>query len=204
MANRTWLLLAAFFIVLGALLTRHILSERVDRGFLVASCGEERWAPADIPVPVYLDAGSVEWADDVVVAIAFWAPYLRYAGTLPADARGADPIVRVVTDAALAGGMEEDGNASPAEGESTLSWDAHCRLRRVEVRLPPPPVSQRMRLRIAEHELGHALGLDHDSEDIMRPRMSAMLPAGISHHDAELLLHAYSAGLRGRATEVRP
>lgn len=165
-----------------------ILNSRTDNGFLERQCHTStghpspymmepiHWRAPDYPVPVYVEpqwlphfVEQTKWWNDKLGEEAFGHPRALEFYELPAD-----PYI-VVTGANVG-----------SHAKARLRWIDHCVLRRVEIAMPA--LADVKNDIIARHELGHALGLDHDETEgwVMHPHY-AFAGAHISERDLELL-----------------
>lgn len=171
-----WKGVCLFILSVAALITMTtvILLRRTDSGFITkddgapTACGDVRWVKALVPVPVLLDHNSKEGIKETAAAITWWNAKAGFtlfepAGTLafPSEQPKGTIVVEVVSDGSL---ENEEGHV---HGLTSLNWIEgrdHCSILRAHVKIPGdaivPWVS--VREKIARHELGHALGLDHD------------------------------------------
>lgn len=175
----------AIGVIIGA--SAAILASRKDAGFLPCELGGEMVWPANaVPLEVYLDAADLDWEEPLLEAIDRFndvAPLFVYGGTY-------DPIRPPIAPAVLVSAeMFEE-----AHGRTHLT-DAACTVVRADVVLPG--LVDEMQERIVAHELGHALGLDHDDNEgsVMFDRVDPRFrDFEISDADRALLRKTYGNG----------
>jgi hypothetical protein len=176
--------------ILMTVLTLVILSQREERGFMVRECVADsgdhaatKWSTADMPVPVYLSVSEKRLEADVQAAIEYWSPYLIWAGYAKFIQDPPDPAI--IVDSMPA--------SDPPHGSATLKWIGACRIRHVDVKIPMPMLAGNMRTCVVRHELGHALGLDHDDDEdsVMNAHRGPLFRCEITEEDQALLGRTY-------------
>lgn len=182
--NKRFLLLILLPAILaGVGLSVVILARREDRGFIVKPCyeggpvGEIRWGATDWPIAVRVDPLAEAWMPAVKAAIAKWEEAAGrrlfqdplFLGDLE---QPRDPIVLFTYTNSDGGEFQFADGAPDAPEHAKLSWDRGCRLRRAEVFLPGQE-KKFLWQKSTNHELGHALGLDHDTfeHSVMYPKI---------------------------------
>lgn len=160
-----------------AILVAVILSQREDRGFLVRQCVKTdptraslRWHGSSVPIPIRITEDSASWSAPLEDAFWWWK---RHAGVVFRADRPLKPLEEA-HDPVIIVEVISNGSFEPEHpGKTKLFWDETCRIRRAHVTVDGLVTDEKLRKVIMRHELGHALGLDHDTfED------SVMYPGG--------------------------
>ncbi len=190
--TRTFTIALIGALVLGGIIVGlNRAARRADNGALQAECGV--LLPYPEPMDVYVDGSAYDWDPHVARAIARWqhasgvqlfgqtytvAPSGSFVGAdvdtfacAFAD-RGPEPVGRVlVVSSAVAEYLVAD--ASDTAGHARLRWNPRtCRIGYAVIVLPEADLSEDERRVIAEHEIGHVLGLAHDPS-----------PSSVMHHE---------------------
>lgn len=189
-----------------------LFTHRTDRGFLRRDCmskspmdrgqkfGALMWTPPNVPIPVRVTTTAKEWTVPVENAVRRWnlETGIQIFGvprelSLFEESHVQDPVILV--DISNSDGESYEDGETPAH----LDFDSGCNLHRVALRMPHlAPKGDREK--IALHELGHAIGLDHDDLE-----SSVMYPGGkaiawgmdeITARDRELLRKTYGGDLK--------
>jgi hypothetical protein len=214
--NRKPLALLGAGAVAMVVLVTIILVKREDRGFMIRECvkgqsskGFTKWGYSDLPVPVVLDALAAEWLSVTATAAKKWndaAGKALLGEPRSGDAhdrskcsepgKPGDPVIlitRLNSDGAASAADEKLGVVE-APGHAHLYYDSACRIRCVEIGLPGLADKSKWE-KITTHELGHALGLDHDDfEDSIMYFGGRAMGWGldtITEEDKKLLSSAY-------------
>lgn len=166
-------LLAGLLIVVSisliAVASLLILSTREDRGLITVECvpteGVERplrWP--SLPVPVRLSSSDEEWGPYLEEEVIWWSEKLGNAPFLvglPYGPHEEPPDPVVILQVSLDGSSDQRGEG----GSTRLMWDVDCKLRQAVITLNGHLQDPELRRRAVRHELGHALGLDHDQQE---------------------------------------
>lgn len=178
---RALILVGIGLLVLG-LVSVAIHCGREDRGWLRAADGGDAWWPAGaVPLVLVLEDDAAPWAPVLTEAAERWS---SVAGRAVIVIGGADPGALGAVPVTVAGLCDE------TRPHARLSIGAGGAVHLAAVALPLECPPER-RLRIAVHELGHLLLLEHDDAE-----SSALYPAaGLGAWD---ISDADRARIRGR------
>ena len=174
-------LLALVVLLVASLTTIGIVTHKSeDRAWLKRNCGGQmvdlNWQPQAFPLRVHLgDTLDQEWREGMQGAMVEWNQAVGLALFREVSSSQAEDVA--VTHANIT-----------SHGRATLRWGAACRLRQVSVTVPGL-VSGSVVRKVAMHELGHVLGLDHDTYvwSVMYRTANAMGVANVTNHDKEII-----------------
>jgi hypothetical protein len=204
------LLTVGCLVLVGAVTA--ILYARQDRGFIVDACVQPdapvkpalhkpgrhpiKWWVTDYPVDIWIMPDAEVVGGTFVEAVQAWDEDVGksfFEPPQPGSPLHQIPDPAIIVTCTNSDGTEYEDGEIPAR----LLWDAMCRLRRVEIRFPCRAPQDRW-LAIARHELGHALGLDHDDHETSVMYRKALAPGPlpgtgwpegiVSPNDRDLLL----------------
>lgn len=161
----------------------------VDNGLIAADkCGGAHWDPKRLPLKVFLDPSTSEWSGIMYEGLRWWGGSLfqvwDYKPLEEAIARGDADISALIPDMLITTDPYMFGQAL-----TQLDIDLKtCEIKSAMIVMPELPMAPGFHMFI--HELGHALGLDHDNdkESIMYPTVQG---AHLPPQDRERLREKY-------------
>ena len=111
-----------------------------------------RWAPADLPIALFVRPEAQHLEEEVDAAVSFFARPHLFSSLGVAELVSAGSIVEVT----------EEGGIDEQHGWTTLTVDTTCRIHGAHIKLDRNFVSPRAHQRALTHELGHLIALTHD------------------------------------------
>ena len=197
-------------VLAAAIVALNLAARRADNGAIQVECG------ALLPYEGLLivgaditDGAAIDHAGRINAAMESWerASGVTLFGVQPSDGAGAgldtfrralrgegpEPVGRVLVVSSEVG-RDLVTDASDTAGHARLRWDPHtCRIGYAVIVLPDANLSDDEWRVVAQHEIGHVLGLAHDPS-----------PASVMHHAARpgAMITEYDAALvRERARD---
>ena len=181
------LLIVSF--LLAATPTPPIPKKPLDYGFIQVdkqTPTDVAWSKSALPITVLLDHSCEDWAPEFFIAVDIWNRTLgkeifKFGGVMHARhfGEGGEGLIPVVAG---------KNGSMPV---TMMKWYRNGRLASTPIFVPNDP-PKLIRLRIAVHELGHALGLAHDElpKSVMYP-IALHSEWEITDGDRDRLLNKY-------------
>jgi hypothetical protein len=182
--SRFWWLFAGAVVVMGVL-SAVILLRRHDTDWIHEPCGAIQWEKSRLPVPVYTDSTLPEdWIQPLLEGMKMVDPggrLLKYEGRLALGVE--QPKYTVVVEQ-----WNDD-----AHGNTHHEVRADCKIEKMFISMPVLMLPGKLRVRVAGHELLHALGVGHsDWETHLSYRTATTLfPFSLHATEKKMLDDAY-------------
>ncbi|MCP4549497.1 MAG: matrixin family metalloprotease [bacterium] len=171
---------AIFLALIGAVIYAVVRNQ--DRGLMVVDGKPIAWHRGSIPIAIYVHQGvAAEWMQTLFAVVGEFGVFMRPERTW--DGLRVDPAPRGSI-------MFEQ---APVQNPSTHLRHPDGEIISANTMFPPAErFAADQRNKIVLHELGHALGLDHDdsTSSIMHPQLSDCAQA-LTESDRELLRRLY-------------
>ena len=172
---------AALSVASAGLLILTGCEEPVDRGLLTTPAGHALvWAPDRLPVRLQFDPHLAGWVAPFRRSAAFYEREIGQALVIVPATPWIKQEIEADTVAVQACPSDAWG-CSARNPQTRLHWFPDGQVYSADISLPADLIlDDSGRYRVAQHELGHLLGLDHDTvrDSVMHYRLRTLLDAG--------------------------